>query len=89
MVSTALDGIGITYIDEDYLASIIAYDRSVRVPEDAVLPTTDGFFLYYPSRRLNSGPSGAVIDFSSRQFAHPNVAPGLTGPAGGSSAYCL
>ena len=63
VVSAALDGIGIAYIDEDYVASIIADARLVRVLEDAVLPITDGFFLYYPSRRQNSAALRAFIDF--------------------------
>jgi DNA-binding transcriptional LysR family regulator len=63
VVSAALDGIGITYIDEDYVASNIVDGRLVRVLEDAVLPTTDGFFLYYSSRRQNSAALRAFIDF--------------------------
>jgi len=63
VVSAALDGIGIAYIDEDYVASAIADGRLVRVLEDAVQPTTDGFFLYYPSRRQNSAALKAFIDF--------------------------
>jgi DNA-binding transcriptional LysR family regulator len=63
VVSAAVDSIGIAYIDEDYVASTIADGRLVRVLEDAVLPTTDGFFLYYPSRRQNSAALRAFIDF--------------------------
>ncbi len=63
VVSAALDGIGIAYIDEDYVASMIADGRLVRVLEDAVVPTTDGFFLFYPTRRHNSAALRAFIDF--------------------------
>jgi DNA-binding transcriptional LysR family regulator len=63
VVSAALDGIGIAYIDEDYVTSNIVDGRLVRVLEDAVLPTTDGFFLYYSSRRQNSAALRAFIDF--------------------------
>lgn len=59
----ALDGIGIAYIDEDYVAPMIADGRLVRVLADAVLPTTDGFSLYYPTRRQNSAALRAFIDF--------------------------
>jgi DNA-binding transcriptional LysR family regulator len=63
VVRAALDSIGIAYIDEGYVASMIADRRLVRLLEDAVLPTTDGFFLYYPSRRQNSAALKALIDF--------------------------
>jgi len=63
MVMAARDGIGIAYVDEDYVASSIADGRLVRVLEDAVLPTIDGFFLYYSSRRQNSASLRALIDF--------------------------
>ncbi|WP_245329318.1 LysR substrate-binding domain-containing protein, partial [Bradyrhizobium centrolobii] len=63
VVRAALDGIGIAYLDEDYVAPMIADRRLVRLLEEAVLPTTDGFFLYYPSRRQNSAALKAFIDF--------------------------
>jgi len=63
MVSAARDGVGIAYVDEDYVASSIADGRLIRVLEDAVLPTIDGFFLYYSSRRQNSAALKALIDF--------------------------
>jgi DNA-binding transcriptional LysR family regulator len=63
VVSAALDGIGIAYIDEDYVASTIADGQLVRVLQDATLPITDGIFLYYPSRRQNSAALRAFIDF--------------------------
>jgi len=63
VVSAALDSIGIAYIDEDYVATSIADGRLVRVLQDARLPTTDGFFLYYSSRRQNSAALRAFIDF--------------------------
>jgi hypothetical protein len=31
--------------------------------DKAVLPVTDGFFLFYPSRRQNSAALRALIDF--------------------------
>lgn len=63
VVRAALDGIGIAYIDEDYVAPMIADGRLVRLLEEAVVPTTEGFFLYYPSRRQNSAALKALIDF--------------------------
>jgi DNA-binding transcriptional LysR family regulator len=73
VVSAALDGIGIAYIDEDYATPMIADRRLVRLLEEAVLPTTDGFFLYYPSRRQNSAALKALIDFL-RANLRPRVA---------------
>lgn len=63
VVRAALDGVGIAYIDEDYVAPMITDRRLVRLLEKVVLPTTDGFFLYYPSRRQNSAALKALIDF--------------------------
>jgi len=63
MVSAARDGVGIAYVDEDYVASSIADGGLIRVLGDAVLPTVDGFFLYYSSRRQNSAALRALIDF--------------------------
>lgn len=63
VVSAAPAGIGTAYIDEGYVASSVADGRLVRVLENAVLPITDGFFPYYPSRRQNSAALRAFIDF--------------------------
>lgn len=63
VASAAQDGIGIAYIDEDYVSSMVADGQLVRVLEDSVLPPMDSFFLYYSSRRQNSAALRALIDF--------------------------
>lgn len=72
VADAAVDGIGITYIDEDYVSPMVADGRLVRVLEDSVLPRIDGFFLYYPSRRQNSAALRAFIDFL-RANLHPRA----------------
>jgi hypothetical protein len=37
--------------------------------DKSVLPVTEGFFLFYPSRRQNSAALRALIDFLRGEFA--------------------
>jgi DNA-binding transcriptional LysR family regulator len=62
-IRAALDGIGILYEISDYVAPLIAEARLVAVLEDWMPPPSDGFFLYYPSRRQNPAALQALIDF--------------------------
>jgi DNA-binding transcriptional LysR family regulator len=50
MIRAALDGVGLAFTLEDYVAEHLARGRLVRVLEDWC-PPFDGYFLYYPSRR--------------------------------------
>jgi DNA-binding transcriptional LysR family regulator len=52
-LSSALDGLGIAYMPEDYAAPFIAAGRLVRVLEDWC-PRFPGYHLYYPNRRHSS-----------------------------------
>ncbi|MCA6109291.1 LysR substrate-binding domain-containing protein [Bradyrhizobium cenepequi] len=63
VVRAALDGIGIAYIDEDCVAPMIADGRLIRLFENAILPTAEGSFLYYPGRRQDSAALKALIAF--------------------------
>jgi DNA-binding transcriptional LysR family regulator len=63
VVSAAVEGIGVAYIFEDYVAPMLADGRLVRVLEDSALPPAKGFFLYYPSRRQNPAALQALIGF--------------------------
>jgi len=54
-VGASSDGIRITYIDEDYVASTIADGQLVRVLQDVIRPTNGVLSLYYASRRQPSG----------------------------------
>ena len=63
LIRSALDGIGLLYMEEDNLTPLIASGRLVPVLRDSMPPPTDGFFLYYPSRRQNPAPLEALVDF--------------------------
>ena len=63
LIRSALDGIGLLYMEEDNLTPLIASGRLVPVLRDWMPPPTDGFFLYYPSRRQNPAPLEALVDF--------------------------
>jgi DNA-binding transcriptional LysR family regulator len=62
VVSAALEGIGITYVVEEYVAPMIADGRLVCLLEDFA-PNANGFFLFYPSRRQNPAALQALIEF--------------------------
>jgi DNA-binding transcriptional LysR family regulator len=61
MIRAALDGVGLAYCLEDYVAEHIARGDLVRVLEDWC-PPFDGYFLYYPSRRHQSPALQALVD---------------------------
>jgi DNA-binding transcriptional LysR family regulator len=63
LVGAALDGVGIAYQLEDYVAPMIAAGRLVPLLEAWMPPPSDGFFLYYPSRRQSPASLQALIDF--------------------------
>lgn len=61
MIRATLDGLGLAYILEDYVAEHIARGELVRVLEDWC-PPFDGYFLYYPSRRHQSPALQALVE---------------------------
>lgn len=63
VISAALEGVGVAYLYEDYVADLVAEGRLVSLLDKSVLPVTDGFFLFYPSRRQNPAALRALIDF--------------------------
>jgi DNA-binding transcriptional LysR family regulator len=63
VIRTALDGVGVAYLYEDYVASLVADGRLVSLLEKSALPITDGFFLFYPSHRQIPAALRAFIDF--------------------------
>jgi len=63
LVRAALEGIGLLYMVEDYVRSMISAGRLIPVLEKWMPPPTDAFFLYYPSRRQNPVPLQSLIDF--------------------------
>jgi DNA-binding transcriptional LysR family regulator len=62
-IRAALDGIGVLAILDDYVAPMIADGRLVQLLTDWMPPPSDGFFLYYPSRRQNPAALQVLIDF--------------------------
>jgi DNA-binding transcriptional LysR family regulator len=63
VIGAVLEGVGVAYLYEEYVASLIAEGRLVSLLDKSALPTTDGFFLFYPSRRQNSAALSALIEF--------------------------
>jgi DNA-binding transcriptional LysR family regulator len=63
VISAALEGIGVAYLYEEYVASLVAGGRLVSLLDKSALPITDGFFLFYPSRRQNPAALRALIEF--------------------------
>jgi DNA-binding transcriptional LysR family regulator len=63
VLNAALQGIGIAYLYEEYVARMIADGRLLSLLDKSALPVTEGFFLFYPSRRQNSAALRAFIEF--------------------------
>jgi DNA-binding transcriptional LysR family regulator len=61
MLRAAIDGLGLTFSFEEYVAPQIASGVLVRVLEDWCPPFA-GYFLYYPSRRQQPAALSALID---------------------------
>ena len=60
MVQAAIDGVGLAFGIEEYVAPHVASGALVRVLEDWCPPFA-GFFLYYPSRRQQPAALSALI----------------------------
>ncbi len=61
MIRAALDGVGLAYTLEEYVAEYVARGELVRVLEDWC-PPFDGYFLYYPSRRHQPPALQALVN---------------------------
>jgi len=61
MVRAAIDGLGLTFSFEEYVAPQIASGALVRVLDDWCPPFA-GYFLYYPSRRQQPAAMLALIE---------------------------
>ena len=61
MIRAAMDGLGLTFSFEEYVASQIASGALVRVLEDWCPPFA-GYFLYHPSRRQQPAALSALIE---------------------------
>jgi DNA-binding transcriptional LysR family regulator len=60
-IQAAIDGIGLAFSLEEYVASYLASGSLVRVLEDWCPPFA-GFFLYYPSRRQQLAALSVLIE---------------------------
>lgn len=60
-LSSALDGLGVTYMPEDQVLPYVAEGRLIRVLEDWC-PYFPGYHLYYPSRRHSSPALSLLVD---------------------------
>jgi DNA-binding transcriptional LysR family regulator len=63
LIRAAIEGIGVIYIMEEYVAPMIADGRLVALLDDSVLPRMPGFCMFYPSRRQNPAALQALIEF--------------------------
>jgi DNA-binding transcriptional LysR family regulator len=63
LVRAALDGAGVLYVLKDFAAAPITTGQLIPLLEAWIPPPSEGFFLYYPSRRQNSASLRALIDF--------------------------
>lgn len=61
MIRAALNGVGLAFLLEEYVAEHIARGTLVRVLEDWC-PPFEGYFLYYPSRRHQPRALQALVD---------------------------
>ena len=61
MIRAAVDGLGLTFSFEEYVAPQIASGTLLRVLEDWCPPFA-GYFLYYPSRRQQPAALSALIE---------------------------
>ena len=86
VVSAAVNGVGISYMHEEYMASHIAGGRLIPVLEEWSLPFA-GYHLFYPSRRQMAPKLKAFSDFlriAMRKTATPR--PRLAAVTGAVSA---
>ena len=81
VISAALAGIGVAYLYEEYVASHIADGRLVSLLDSSALPVTEGFFMFYPSRRQNPAALRVLIEFLRSELRGTARATELSNPA--------
>jgi LysR family transcriptional regulator, regulator of peptidoglycan recycling len=62
-LQAALDGVGLIQLPYAYVATELAPGRLVIALDQFAPPPSDGFFLYYPSRRQTRAALKALVDF--------------------------
>jgi len=63
LIRAARDGVGIYYTIHSYVAPLMSSGALISLLEGWMPPPSDGFSLYYPSRRQNPAALTAFIDF--------------------------
>jgi LysR family transcriptional regulator, regulator of peptidoglycan recycling len=63
LVSAAVDGVGVLYSLWDFAAPLVATGHLLALLENSMPPPSDGFYLYYPSKRQNPASLRVLIDF--------------------------
>jgi DNA-binding transcriptional LysR family regulator len=80
LVQAALGGAGVLYVLEEFAAPMIATGQLVPLLETWIPPPSEGFFLYYPSRRQNLASLRALVDFLRANLkAQPRQRKGSSG----------
>lgn len=76
-LSAAVDGLGLIQLPLGYVAPELAAGRLVSVLGDSTVSPSEGFYLYYPSRRQVRPALKALIDFlrHARRGAAETAAP--------------
>jgi DNA-binding transcriptional LysR family regulator len=69
------------YLYEEYVASHIADGRLVSLLDESALPVTEGFFMFYPSRRQNPAALRVLIEFLRSELHGTTRATALSNPA--------
>lgn len=75
-VRAAVDGVGVLYAARQYVDEAMTAGRLTPMLEAWVPTETDGFFLYYPSRRHVPAPLQALINFLRNNLKNGNSAAG-------------
>lgn len=68
-INLAVEGAGLMYSAEGFVAPMIADGRLVALLDNSLLPRLDGLYMYYPSRRQNSAALQALINFFKNKGA--------------------
>jgi DNA-binding transcriptional LysR family regulator len=63
LVRAAVDAVGVLYSLWDFAAPLVTTGQLVALLENWMPPPSDGFFLYYPSKRQNLTSLRVLIDF--------------------------
>lgn len=77
LIKAALDGVGIVELPLVYIAAELAAGRLVTILDDWAPPPSEGFFLYYPSRRHIRPALKALVDFLRQARREASVKRGV------------